>query len=160
MIRLIAAIDRQRGVGKNGGQPWSIPDDERHFTESTKLYGGNILVGSTTFQTFKAPLAGRQNYVLTHHQEPIPGVTLVHDLQRFLHEFADKDLWIVGGAKVFEETIKIGQADELYLTHIDADFGCQQLFPIYEGDFKLVEQSEPQEENGFRFYYARYVKGA
>src|SRR5665213_2784251 len=100
MIRLIVALDRKRGIGKNGGQPWSIPADEQFFTEQTKLYGGNVLVGSTTFQTFKGPLAERQNFVLTRQSEPIEGVELVHDLKKFLDGFRDKDLWVIGGANV------------------------------------------------------------
>jgi dihydrofolate reductase len=160
MIRLIAALDRRRGIGKHGGQPWSIPDDERYFSDKTKSLGGNILVGSTTFKTFRGPLVDRHNFVLTSHDDPLEGATLVHDLTQFLQDFADKDLWVVGGAKVFEQVIQAGRADELYLTHIDADFKCDQFFPDYEAAFKLVEQSDPYEQNGFHFTYARYIKAA
>lgn len=158
MIRLIVVLDRQRGMAKNGGQPWKIPDDETYFASQTKKYGGNVIAGSTTFRTFKGPLVGRQNYVLTRHTEPIPGTTLVHDLDKFLTDFADRDLWVVGGAAVFDEVMKAGQADELYITHIDADLGCDQFFPDYESQFKLIEQSEPRAQNGFHFRYAVYRK--
>jgi dihydrofolate reductase len=160
MIRLIAAIDRKQGIGKHGGQPWYIPEDERYFSEKTKSYGGDILVGSTTFKTFKGPLPDRQNFVLTRHDEPLAGATLVHDLPEFLQAYETKDLWVIGGAKVFEAVMQAGKADELYLTHIDADFGCGQFFPAYNQNFKLAEQSEPHEQNGFHFTYARYVKTA
>ena len=160
MIRLIAAIDRRRGLAKHGILPWYIPEDEKYFTDQTKTHGGHVLTGSTTFKnTYKGkPLAGRQNYILTHHDEPIEGAELVHDLTKFLAGFQDKDLWVAGGAGVFEEVIKAGQADELYLTHIDADFRCDQFFPAYEKDFKLIEQTEPREQNGFHFTYARYAR--
>jgi len=158
MIRLIAAIDRKRGLGKNGGQPWHIPDDEKNFTAQTKLHGGHVLVGITTFQTFEKPLVERKNFVLTHDKEPIEGVELVHDLSKFLDSYRDKDLWVVGGANVFSQVIEQGKADELYLTHIEADFGCQQFFPDYESKYKLAEKSELHEQNGFIFTYARYVK--
>lgn len=158
MIRLIVAVDRNLGLAKKGFQPWYIPDDEQYFSTQTKKYGGNILVGSTTYKTFRGPLAGRQNFVLTSHNEPIEGVTLVHDLTRFLEDFKDKDLWIVGGAKVFTEVIEAGRADELYITHIDADFKCDQFFPAFDQQFKLAEKSKTHEQNGFHFYYARYDK--
>jgi len=157
MIRLIAAMDRKRGIGKHDYQPWYIPEDEKYFTDQTKTYGGNILVGSTTFKTFKGPLTDRQNYVLTHHEEAIEGVTLVHDLKQFLDGFKDKDLWVVGGAKIFDEVMQAGQADELYITHIDAEFGCDRFFPDYENDFTLAEQTESHEQNGFTFTFAKYV---
>src|ERR1700679_1620258 len=93
MIRLIAAIDRKRGVAKGGLQPWYIPEDERYFGEQTKKNGGAVLVGSTTFKTFHEPLAGRQNYVLTSDRTPITGAELVNDLEKFLKDFQNKDLW-------------------------------------------------------------------
>jgi dihydrofolate reductase len=158
MIRLIAIIDRKRGIGKHGYQPWYIPEDEKYFTEQTKTHGGNVLVGIATFKTFKGSLVGRQNYVLTHHNEPIEGVTLVHDMDKFLKDFRYKDLWVIGGANVFSQVMQAGKADELYITHIDAEFGCDRFLPPYEKDFKLVEQTEPQEQNGFTFTYARYAK--
>jgi dihydrofolate reductase len=160
MIRLIAAIDRRHGLAKRGILPWYIPEDEKYFTDQTKTYGGHVLTGATTFKnTYKGkPLKERQNYILTHDTAPIEGVTLVQDLDRFLKDFQDKDLWVAGGAGVFEEVMKAGQADELYLTHIDADFRCDQFFPDYEKGFKLAEQDEPREQNGFTFYYARYTK--
>jgi dihydrofolate reductase len=158
MIRLIAAVDRKLGIGKNGGQPWSIPEDEAYFSEQTKLYGGEILVGRTTFETFKAPLSNRKNYVLTSHTEPIEGAELVHDLEAFLESYANKDLWVVGGGEVFKSVMDLGKADELYLTHIDADFNCNRFFPAYEEKFKLLEKSEEREQNGFHFILAKYAR--
>lgn len=160
MIRLIAAIDRQRGLAKHGILPWYIPEDERYFTDQTKTHGGHVLTGGTTFRsTYKGkPLAGRYNYILTHDTAPITGVEAVRDLAKFLEGFRDKDLWVAGGAGVFEQVIQTGKADELYITHIDADFRCDQFFPAYEDNFKLAEQGGPREQNGFRFAYARYVK--
>lgn len=160
MIRLIVAIDRKRGLAKHGGMPWSIPEDEKYFTDQTKTFGGNVLTGGTTFRdTYRGkPLADRQNYILTHDKTPIEGATVVNDIGKFLEEFKDNDLWVAGGAKVFEEVMKAGRADELYLTHIDADFACDQFFPEYEDGFKKAEESEVREQNGFRFTYARYVK--
>jgi len=160
MIRLIAAIDRRRGIAKHGFLPWYIPEDEQYFTTQTKTHGGNVLTGGVTFRnTYKGrPLKDRQNFILTHDTAPIEGVTLVHDLQKFLADFTGKDLWVAGGAGVFEEIMNAGAADELYLTHIDADFRCDQFFPEYQENFELAEQSDAHEQNGFHFRYARYIK--
>jgi dihydrofolate reductase len=159
MIRLIAAIDRKRGIAKGGAMPWRIPDDEKYFTTQTKTHGGNVLTGGKTFRNtyHSKPLVNRQNYILTHKNTPIADVILVHDLPKLLEEFKDKDLWVAGGAEVFEEVIAAGKADELYLTHIDADLDCDQFFPEYKNAFRLVEQSEVREQNGFKFTYAKYV---
>jgi dihydrofolate reductase len=158
MIRLIAAIDKKRGIAKNGRIPWKIPEDEQYFTDQTKLYGGHVLSGAATFKTYHGPLSDRHNYILTHSPAPIEGATVVNDLTVFLNEFQNKDLWVAGGAAVFDEVIKADAADELYLTHIDADFECDRFFPEYKGKFKLIEQSESREQNGLHFYYAHYSR--
>jgi dihydrofolate reductase len=156
MIRLIAALDRERGIGKHGCQPWNLPDDEAYFSRCTTSLGGNILVGSTTYKLFHGPLTGRINYVLTSNKKPLAGAKTVHDLDRFLQDFADKDLWVIGGAEVYQQVIDTGLADELYLTHIDADFGCNRFFPSYDDDFTLIERTDTEEQNGFHFRYATY----
>jgi dihydrofolate reductase len=156
-MRLIVACDRKRGMAKRGFQPWYIPEDEKYFTDQTKSLGGIVLVGNTTFKTFHGPLAGRENYILTRHDTMIKGVHVVHDLATFLEDFKDKDVWVVGGAAVFDQVMQAGNADILYITHIDADFGCDQFFPDYDNGFTLAEQTETREQNGFTFTYAKYV---
>lgn len=158
MNRLIVAIDRKRGMAKQGIFPWHIPEDEKYYDESTKTRSGNVLMGNTTFKTLNGPMPDRQNYVLTHDKTPVAGVELVHDLDQFLRDFEDKDLWVIGGANVFAQVMQMGKAGELYITHIEADFNCNQFFPEYETGFKLAERSDLHEQNGFIFSYAKYVK--
>lgn len=158
MIRLIAAIDRTRGIAKRGYMPWNIPEDLRYFSERTKAYGGAVLVGGATYRMFSGPLTGRQTYVLTRDPRPIEGITPVHDLQKLLDDFRSRDLWVAGGAEVFSQVMRLGRADELYLTKIDADFGCDKFFPDYESEFQLSEKSPSQEQNGFVYVYSRYIR--
>jgi dihydrofolate reductase len=159
MIRLIVAIDRKRGIAKHGYQPWYIPDDEAYFVRQSKSHGGQVLVGGTTYRdSFKnKPLEGRTTYLLTRDTHPIADVHLVHDLSSWLAQ-QHEDIWVVGGSSVYQQVIDAGQADELYITHIDADFACDQFFPEYESKFRLKSQSEPQTENGFTFTYATYQR--
>ena len=162
MIRLLAAIDRDQGLAKNGILPWNIPEDEKYFTEKTKTLGGHVLTGGVTFRdTYKnRPLKDRHNYILTRHRAPIPGATVVNDLEEFLKEFKEPDLWVAGGAAVFKQVIDLGYAEMLYLTHIDADFRCDQFFPDYDkNNYVLTSQSEPHQQNGFHFTYAVYTRG-
>jgi dihydrofolate reductase len=160
MIRLIVACDRQQGMAKDGFQPWKIPEDEAYFAEMTKSYGGKILVGSTTFRTFKVPLPGRTNYVLTSDKTPIEGVELVHNLEKFLKDYKEQDLWVIGGANVYCQIFELGLVDEIYITRIQADFGCNQFFPEFDEGFKLDNESDLHEQNGFIFTYQIYSKAS
>lgn len=155
MIRLIAAVDRRNGLAKGGLQPWSIPKDERRFADLTKAHGGNLLMGHKTFQVIGRPLLERRNFVAGRQFDGAEGVEAVSDLQNFLDRFHE-DLWVIGGASIYEQTI--AQANEIYLTHIMADFGCDQLFPDLPPSFKLTEESPLLEENGFIFSYALYQR--
>lgn len=156
MIRLIAAIDRKNGLAKHGGQPWSIPEDEAYFERQTRKYGGVVLMGSTTYKVIGKPLNERTNYVLSRDKTDLEEVEVVEDLDKFLDEFREKDVWVIGGANVFAQVINV--ADELYLTQIEADFNCNQFFPEYDQKFESSAQSELHEENGFIFSYAVYKK--
>ena len=157
MIRLIVALDRNQGIAKHGFMPWNIPEDEAYFTNMTKTFGGNVLTGGVTFREAYSskPLEGRRNFILTHETKPIDGAEVVNDLSGFINAFKE-DLWVAGGAKVFEEVMVC--ADELYLTHIDADFGCDQHFPSFEESFYLSEKTDYKEQNGFKYYYAVYKR--
>lgn len=160
MIRLIVAMDNKRGIAKHGFQPWYIPDDDAYFIAQSKSHGGNVLVGGTTFRdSFKnKPLVERTTYLLTRNELSIDDVELVHDLNTWLEDLGDKDVWIAGGSSVYQQVIDAGKADELYITQIDADFGCDQFFPEYEEKFRLNSQSEPHTQNGFHFTYNYYTK--
>lgn len=156
MIRHIVAIDQKFGMAKNGGQPWNIPEDSQYFSDQTKSRGGQVLVGMTTFKTFDHPLSLRTNFVVTHHQDPIEGAKLVHDLDAFFAE-TKGDIWVAGGASIFAQTMD--KTDELYVTRIEADFGCDQFYPQIDGQkFTLAKKSGTKEQNGFRYRYELYTR--
>ncbi|MFA6088201.1 dihydrofolate reductase [Mucilaginibacter sp.] len=155
MIRLIAAIDQKRGIAKGGVQPWNIPTDEKYFLEQTSKWGGEVLMGSKTYQVIGHPLPNRKNYVVTRDAVAVNGAEIVNDLDSFLKGFG-RDLWIVGGASIFEQTLPY--ADELYLTKIEADFGCDQFFPDYDATFMPFGEDPLQTENGFIYKFCVYTK--
>ena len=93
MIRHIVACDREYGIAKHGTLPWKIPEDEQYFTDQTKTQGGVTLTGRATYETFNGPLEGRQNYVVTHRDDPLPGAEIVHDLDAFFQQHPE-DVWV------------------------------------------------------------------
>lgn len=156
MIRLIAAIDQQRGIARQGVQPWHIARDEQYFKEQTISHGGVVLMGRHTFKAIGHPLKDRLNVVLSHQPPKYDvGVWYANDLESFLAS-SKTDVWVIGGAAVFEQTL--GLADELYLTKIAANFDCDKFFPDYETSFGLQYQGPEQTENDLRFYTTVYVR--
>lgn len=113
MIRLIAAIDSRSGIGTDSGIPWKLPGDTAYFHDKTAT--GVILMGWATYNEFATPLHGRENFVLTPDSGPLrPGFGAIGGLDQLVADHPDEDIWIIGGATVYAETI--GEAEELLLT--------------------------------------------
>jgi dihydrofolate reductase len=155
VIRFIAAVDRKLGMAKSGVQPWKIPADEKYFLDHTSKYGAEVLMGSKTFEVIGHPLKDRRNYVLSRTAAAVNGAEVVNDLDGFLKGFG-RDLWVIGGASVFSQSLQY--ADELYLTHVEAEFGCDLFFPEYKDNFILLSEDDLMEDNGFIFRLAVYTR--
>ena len=59
-------------IGKDGGLPWHIPTDLKHFKAlTTKEDGGGkpMIMGRKTFESFPAPLPGRRHIVLSRDSD-------------------------------------------------------------------------------------------
>ena len=74
-IRIIAAVDEERGIGKDNKLPWSNKKDMRHFSRITTGSGNNaVLMGKNTFTSIGKKLQNRINIILSKsiHPETIP----------------------------------------------------------------------------------------
>jgi dihydrofolate reductase len=161
MIRLIAAVDQKMGIAKQGRQPWSLPADEQYFREQTMRHGGVLLMGRKTHEVISRALPRRISYVLSRDPQATdtaPAIDSVHfipDPQLAVQKHPD--LWVIGGADVYRQLLP--QADELYLTIIAADFGCDQFFPGFaDQGFIQVSRSLQYIENGLAYRYEVYTK--
>jgi dihydrofolate reductase len=157
MIRLIAATDASRGIATDKGIPWKLPGDAAYFENQTST--GLIVMGWATYNEFSVPLHGRDNYVLTGDQTRLRGgfhpIATLADLTQ---SHPDEDVWVIGGAFVYAETID--RADELLITQVLEDFHCTKFFPDYATTFTRFEQSKDQEENGVQYRFEKWRRSA
>jgi dihydrofolate reductase len=153
MIRLIAAMDTSRGIATDKGIPWKLPGDTAYFEDQTRT--GLIVMGWATYKEFSAPLHGRENYVLTGDQSPLrSGFRPVATLADVTKTHPDEDVWVIGGAFVFSETI--GEAEELYLTQVLQDFHCTKFFPDYGAGFTRFDESKDEEDGGVLYRFEKW----
>src|SRR4051794_27340766 len=61
----IAAMSKNRVIGRNNGLPWDIPEDMKFFRETTK--GHSCIFGRKTMESLGQPLPGRLNVIITSH---------------------------------------------------------------------------------------------
>ncbi len=157
VIRLIAAIDERRGVATDDGIPWHLPEDAAYFRRQTA--GGVVVMGSATYREFAEPLHDRDNFVMTRDQHPLrSGFRPITTLVDVIRSSPGEDLWVIGGAVVFDRTI--GQADELFLTQVLADFACTKFFPEYRDRFSRFDASPDHEDGRVAFRFERWRRSA
>lgn len=153
-IILIAAVAKNRCIGRNGGLAWSHSDDLAHFRALT--WGRPVLMGHRTWTSLPTrfrPLPGRRNVVLSRSVTEIVGAEVFGTLERALEQLEQDrapQVFIIGGAEIYRQTI--ARATRLELTEIDADLEGDAFFPRYD-DWHL-HATEAHE--GFRF--STYVR--
>ena len=129
-VSIVAAIAQNDSIGKDGGLPWYLPEDLRHFKEVTA--GKVVVMGRKTWESLPAkfcPLPDRVNAVITHQPDlPVPaGVEVYGSVDAALAAHSGDDVAVIGGAQIFELTM--GRADTLYITHIHRAVDGDAFFP-------------------------------
>jgi dihydrofolate reductase len=158
VIRFIAALDSRRGIANDSGIPWQgqLPSDVAYFRRTTE--GGVVVMGYATYTELASPLPDRRNVVATSRSGSLrPGFESVGDARTFL-ESAPGDLWVMGGAGLFANTLDL--AGELYLTQLERDFDCTKFFPVFDDRFHQVSASESLTENGITFRFEIWGRDA
>lgn len=130
---LIAALDRNRAIGRDNTLPWHLPDDLKHFKALT--LGKPLLMGRKTAQALGRALPGRRNLVLTRSgQVPFAGMQAVPSLDDAL-QLASVDgageLCVIGGGEVYALCLPL--ATRMLLTHVDTAIdGADAFFPAFD----------------------------
>ncbi len=141
-VSLIAAITKDRGLGKAGQLLYRIPDDLKHFKELTS--GCPVIMGRKTYESIGRPLPNRTNIVVTNNPEfACDGCVISHDLESALSQARfrnPREVFVIGGEKIYEAALPMAQ--RLYLTLIDAQKEADAHFPAYD-EFKKVVADEP-----------------
>lgn len=128
MISLIAAVDKNGGIGTGGRPLWTngLPADSHRFRQLTA--GSTVIMGRKAHESFHGTLPGRQNIVVSHSFMQQDGVVFARNLSEAYREATSTDINVIGGANIFSQAIV--DADRVYLTEVDAEFdGVDAYFP-------------------------------
>lgn len=158
MISLIAAMDKNRLIGKENGLPWHLPADFKHFKEVTM--GKPIIMGRKTFESIGKPLPGRKNIVISRKGFSKEGVTVVDSIEQALREVESaEEVMIIGGASFYEQMID--KADRIYLTLVDAECEGDAWFPELDiNDWDIISETmyKADEKNNYNFTIKVYQR--
>ncbi|MGB3212315.1 MAG: dihydrofolate reductase [Desulforhopalus sp.] len=133
-IIIIAAMARNRTIGKDGKMPWHIPEELRLFKKTTMGYP--MIMGRKTFESFHAPLPGRRHIVLSRNKDYDPkGGEYAPDMDAALQLCGDVEkIFLIGGEEIFRQGLVV--ATSIILTVLERDVDGDVSFPDFsENDF-------------------------
>ncbi len=157
-IHLIAAVARNRAIGKDNQLLYWLPNDLKRFKQLTT--GHTIIMGRRTYESLPhGALPNRRNIVLTRSKKTFERCECFTSLEIALaHCEADEDVFVIGGESVYKQAIS--KADILNLTEIDdLPKEADAFFPPYD-EWQEVwrENHEPDERHQQAYAFVDYKK--
>ncbi len=165
MISLIAAVASNRAIGKNNELLWHLPEDMRHFRETTR--GKPVIMGRKTWESLPdafRPLPGRQNLVVSRNPGyQAPGATLAGSLEEAVLKAAPSteadEVFVIGGADLYRQALPL--ASRLYLTEIAESIEGDVFFPeVLPQEWEEVSRQKQQGTPGLTFSFVVYRRRA
>jgi len=141
-VSLVVAAARNGVIGRDGGIPWRLPDDQRFFKDITS--GHCVVMGRKTFDELgQRPLPDRENFILTRKPHPpVPGVEFFTSLPDAIDRARERgfdECFIAGGEAIYREGMEL--ADRIYLTRVEAEPEGDTRFPeVDETVWQCVER--------------------
>lgn len=158
-LSVIAALARNRVIGRDNGLPWHLPEDLKHFKALTM--GHHIVMGRKTYESLGRLLPGRTTVIVSRNPGyAVPGAVVVASLQQALKVCGDDpEIFLIGGAELYQQSLAI--ADRLYLTEIDMEFEGDAYFPaVSPVDWHETARESYISANGLPFSYVIYDASA
>ena len=161
-VSIVAAIGKNREIGKGNELLWHIPEDLKRFKAIT--LGHPVILGRKTFESIvamlKKPLPGRTNIVVTRDPRwRFDGVVVAGSLEDALAKakaLDHEEVFIGGGAQLWEQSLPY--VDRLYLTLIDDSKDGDAFFPAYEHLFTKKLATESREHDGLKYSWVDLEK--
>lgn len=163
-IAMIAAMAKNRVIGKDNGMPWHLPADLKHFKSVT--LGKPVIMGRKTYASIGKALPGRTNIVITRSTDFRPAdAHVVASPDEAIH-FAQQhcsdadEIMVIGGGTIYSALLP--RADRLYLTFIDAEIDGDTRFPDYDSESQwqvtASEQHDADDKNPYAYQFVTLEK--
>ncbi len=161
MITIIAAIGKNNELGKDNDLIWHLPADLKRFKKVTS--GHHILMGRNTFESIGRPLPNRTTIIITRNNNYFKDGCLIAGSIEEAIELAENDdeIFIIGGAQIYEQAIHNTLVKKLDVTIVHEDFEADVFFPeIDKTIWKEVarEDFKADEKNKYDFSFVTYER--
>ena len=140
MITLILARADNGVIGRDGGLPWHLPADLKHFKALTMRKP--MIMGRKTFESFPAPLPGRRHIVVTRDRDwHAEGAEMAHSVEDALALAGEGEVAVIGGAEIF--ALFADRADRIELTEVHLDAEGDVTVPPFTGWRETAREDHP-----------------
>ncbi len=144
-----------RVIGANNALPWHLPEDLKRFRALTM--GHHIVMGRKTYESLGRLLPGRTTVIVTrNHDYKVEGAIIAHSLEAAVKAcHADKEVFIIGGAELYQQALSI--VNKVYLTQIHADVTGDAHFPEMNlSAWREIGRESHVTEAGLAYSYVTY----
>ncbi|WP_428067453.1 dihydrofolate reductase [Chryseobacterium gambrini] len=160
MTTIVVAMGEKNEIGFENQLLWHLPKDLKHFKEITS--GHPVIMGRKTYESIGKPLPNRTNIVVSRKtdwfEEGILIVGSIKEAVKFAKKI-DEDVFIIGGGKIYEQTMDI--VDKLEVTLVKADLEADTFFPKIDPKiWKKTDEicHEKDEKNQYDFCFQTFER--
>jgi len=152
---IIASICKNGGIANNLYIPWNFSNSYMtSFNNLTRGDGNNaVLMGKNTYNDIliynHKPLSDRKNIILSKNISDneilytnVEQYNSIDEVINSCNKNNYDELWIIGGERVFKDSINNLKIKNIYLNHIDKEYNCNKYFPINinKNEMKIINK--------------------
>lgn len=159
-MKLIVAVSKNWGIGKDNDLLFSIPKDMKFFRETTM--GKTVILGRKNLESFpgKKPLPKRPNIILTRDESfSVEGATVVNSIDELLAlPFDKEDAFVIGGEEIYRQLLPY--CDKCYVTKVKENADADKFMVNLDEnpEWELTVESEEIEDNGHIITFCTYER--
>ena len=164
-LTLVAAVGANGVIGSDGGLPWRLKSDMKHFRAVTM--GKPVVMGRKTYLSLPGPLKGRTNIVVSRDPDfTAPGILAARTLNAALDAARGDALRrgadaiaVIGGADIYQQVI--AGADSLVITHVQISPKGDRTFPPIDSAVWIEaarEEHQPGPDDDASFSVVAYTR--
>ena len=161
-MNMIAAVDKNWGIGYKGRLLVRIPADQQWFQSITK--GKVVVIGRRTLATFPngLPLPARKNIILSGNPDfRVKGGETAHSVEEalsLLSPYKSEDIYIAGGESIYRQFLLY--CDVAHITRIEYAYEADAYFPRLDRmpGWELTGDSEEQTYFSLEYTFQRFER--
>ncbi|MDX5361342.1 MAG: dihydrofolate reductase [Alphaproteobacteria bacterium] len=153
VVTLVVAVAENGVIGAEGGLPWHLPEDLKHFRAMTM--GKPMVMGRRTFESIGKPLPGRTSLVVSATRTDWPeGVECFATLEDALDRARDialrdgaAEIAVIGGGALYRAALPL--AGRIHLTRVGlSPDGDTHFPPLDPAEWTVTDRREVPASGG------------